>query len=107
MKKLYAALALALIMMLGSCTKQPIYDDAFKPDNIGKFQWCVYGITASDCDAIRPGQNICFLCRPSCPNFAVGQKVKIGVRGHECVVTIGNKVSDCGPCNGQPVAILD
>lgn len=107
MKKLSTVLALAMMMLLSSCTKEVLEDDYLNPENVGKFRWCVYGITASDCTAIRAGQNICFLCNPSCPSFAVGQKVKVGIRGNECVVTIGNMVSNCGPCNGQPAAILD
>jgi hypothetical protein len=108
MKKLYSALAIASLLLLSSCTKEVLNnEDYLNPENVGKFRWCTYSITASDCAAIRPPQNICFLCNPSCPNFANGQKVKIGVRGNECIVTIGNLISGCGPCDGQPVAILD
>jgi hypothetical protein len=108
MKKLYSIFALAAIMLLSSCTKEVLDDqDYYNPENVGKFRWCVYSITASDCGAIKAGEKICFLCNPSCPAFNNGQKVKVGIRGNECVVTIGNLLSPCGSCDGQPAAILD
>jgi hypothetical protein len=75
-----------------------------------KSRWCSYEVTSSRCEEIRRADTVCFQCNgaANCPDRR-SKKVKVGYKGHECVIKLGNRLSEtCSDCStGKKVVELD
>jgi hypothetical protein len=73
-------------------------------------RWCSYQVAASDCREIRKDDTVCFVCAgaSNCPDRRK-QTVKVGYKGHECKITLGNRLSEtCADCKtGMKVVELN
>lgn len=65
-----------------------------------KTRWCSYEVATSRCKEIRRADHVCFVCSgaATCPDRR-GQQVKVRYKGHDCVIKLGNRLSEtCADC---------
>ncbi|TDW99071.1 hypothetical protein [Dinghuibacter silviterrae] len=64
-----------------------------------KTTYCTFVLRSNRCDISKDIQNLCFKCNgTTCPDIAMKQVYLKKGEKDSCLVSIGNKISDCGQC---------
>ena len=98
------SLTLAACFASPGCTTYPGDQESTKPK-----RWCLYEVASSNCPEIRRGDVVCFICVDTtvCKDRR-NQQVKVRYKEKECIIKLGNRLSDrCVPCgDGKEVVEL-
>lgn len=70
--------------------------------------YCTFAVRSNRCDVSKDVQNLCFKCNgTTCPDIANKQVYLKKGSTDGCLVSLGNKISDCGKCaEGDSIVVL-
>src|SRR6476619_4501045 len=73
-----------------------------------KKRYCTYVLRSNRCDISKDIKNLCFECAGNgCPDITEKQVYLKKGEKDSCLVSIGNKLSDCGKCEeGYSIVVL-
>lgn len=73
-----------------------------------KVSYCTFAVRSNRCDISKDIKNLCFKCDgTSCPDLAMKQVYLNKGEKDSCLVSLGNKISDCGKCaEGDSIVVL-
>lgn len=73
-----------------------------------KVSYCTFAVRSNRCDISKDIKNLCFKCDgTTCPDIAMKQVYLKKGENDSCLVSLGNKLSDCGKCaEGDSIVVL-
>lgn len=73
-----------------------------------KVSYCTFAVRSNRCDISKDIKNLCFKCNgTTCPDLAMKQVYLKKGETDTCLVSLGNKISDCGKCaEGDSIVVL-